>query len=285
MKLLVTGGSGLVGRYIVAELAKSHTVTVLDLKQIRQKKVAFQQADVLDLPVLTRTIKNFDAVIHLAGIPHPLDDLPDKVFQVNAQGTFNVLEACARNKIKKVIFLSSESTLGFAFSTQRHWPAYVPIDEDHPLRAQDSYGLSKVACELLCAGFTRRTGAQTICLRAPWAWVPEKKEIEFYRKIFAEYSKWHKNLWAYIHVLDLAQAIKLAVETPGLKPHDIFFVCADDNWTNRDSLDLLYEFYRETRDIRPGFVDQCSFISNAKAKAELNFKPRYTWADVLMKSF
>lgn len=279
MKILVTGGSGVVGRYVVDELARQHTVEVLDLKPLHRPDIRSYTVDVLDLAALVKTIEGYDAVVHLAGIPHPLNEPAEKVFRVNTLGTFNVLEASAINRVKKFIFMSSESTLGFAFSTTRMWPAYVPIDEQHPVRPQDAYGLSKLAGELLCAGYSRRTGMQTICLRAPWIWVPEEKD--FYKQLIEEYRDWCKNLWAFIHVKDVAQAVKSAVEANHLPAHDVYFICSDQNWTGKESRSLIAEFFPETKTVHADFQGAQSLISAAKAKQAFRFSPRYTVQDIL----
>ena len=114
MKLLVTGGSGFVGKYVVDDLSQGHTVEVLDLKNPKGTYNMFHRANILSLSSLIKIVKDYDAVVHLAGIPHPLNEPPEKVFQVNTVGTFNVLEACALNNVPKVILMSSESTLGFS---------------------------------------------------------------------------------------------------------------------------------------------------------------------------
>lgn len=281
MKILVTGGSGLIGKYVVEELSAAHTVDVLDMKNPQAGYAMFHRADVLSLSSLTNVIREYDAVVHLAGIPTPLNDPADKVFRVNTLGTFNVLETCALNGIMKLVFVSSESTLGFAFSKTRMWPDYVPIDEHHPLRPQDPYGLSKVAGELLCAGYSRTYGVQTVCLRPPWVWVPEEKELQVYRGLVAEYPKWEKNLWAYVHVRDLSQAIRLAVEWNSPGSHEVMFVCADENWTGKKSRALMKEFYPETRTIRRQLAPKGSLLSNSKARDILSYSPRYGMKDLL----
>lgn len=279
MKLLITGGSGLVGRYVVDELMKQHNVEVLDIKPPHRSDVTFHQVDILDLASVEQTVRGYDAVVHLAGIPHPLNDPADKVFRVNTLGTFHLLEAAAKNGIPKLIYISSESTLGFAFCTTRMWPEYVPVDENHPLRPQDPYGLSKVAGELLCAGYSRKTGMQTICLRPPWIWVPEERAL--HRQLIAEYPLWYKNLWAFIHVLDVAQAIQLTLEASSLPTHDVYFLCADENWTGQESRSLLSRFYPETKVIAEDFRGKQSLLSNAKAKRAFGFAPRYSVHDIV----
>jgi UDP-glucose 4-epimerase len=226
-------------------------------------------------------VKGFDVVVHLAGIPHPLNDPPEKVFRTNALGTYHLLEACAANEIRRFIFMSSESVLGFAFSTTRMWPEYIPIDELHPLRPQDPYGLSKLACEELCRGFSRRTGMQTLCLRPPWIWVPQPEEIKMYQQLRKEYRKWSKNLWAYIHVLDVAKAVRQCIEARDLPVNDAFFICATDTWVEVDTRMLVGEYYPETVRISPSLTACNSLISCKKAQSAFGFSPQYSWRDII----
>lgn len=281
MRVLVTGGSGLVGRHVVDALSRERDVTNLDINPPHHKGVPFIQADILDLALMKEKTAGYDAIVHLAGIPHPLNEPGEKVFRVNVMGTSNVLEASVHNGIRKFILMSSESTLGFAFSTARTWPDYVPIDESHPLRPQDPYGLSKIMCELLCREYSRRSGIATICLRAPWIWVPDPGELDMYRKLVAEYGQWSKNLWAYIHVADVAQAISRALDSSLPENHEVFFVCANENWTDIDTRELIRESYPEIPRISESVTKRDSFISNAKARRLLGFTPRFDRTDIL----
>ncbi len=281
MRVLVTGGSGMVGRSVVDHLSRLHEVEVLDRKKLHRADIPFHQVDILNPDDLTRSLKGFDAVVHLAGIPHPLDSPAEEVFRVNALGTFNVLEACARHDIGKLVFMSSESTLGFAFSTIRLWPEFVPIDEDHVLRPQDPYGLSKLVCERLCEGFSRRTGMNTVALRAPWIWVPEEEEVRRYRQLVSDYPSWSKNLWAFVHAADVAQAIEKAILYNGSSRAEAFFISADENWTGQRSRMLLDRFYPETQTIKAEWPERGSFLSSAKAKRVLGFSPQFTATDIV----
>jgi nucleoside-diphosphate-sugar epimerase len=283
MKILVTGGSGMVGKYVVDELALSHQVEILDVKKPHRTDLPSMEIDLLNAATVKKHVSGFDVVVHLAGIPHPLNDPPEKVFRTNALGTFNLLEACAANGIRRLIFISSESVLGFAFSTTRMWPEYLQIDEHHSQRPQDPYGLSKLTCEGLCLGFSRRTGMQTICLRPPWIWVPEPDEIKMYKQLRSEYQKWSKNLWAYIHVYDVAKAVRQCVESPGLPVHDAFFICAPENWTDVESRSLAAEYFPETKTLAPSLSGNFSFISTEKAKKAFGFSPAYTWRDIIAR--
>jgi UDP-glucose 4-epimerase len=281
MKILVTGGSGLIGRYVVRELQQGHEVENLDIRSPQSSDVPYHQVDLFDGASLAKTVRDFDVVVHLAGIPHPLNDPAERVFRTNAVGTFNVLEACAAINIRKVVFISSESVLGFAFSTTRMWPEYLQIDEHHPIRAQDPYGLSKITCEQLCSGFSRRTGMQTICLRPPWVWVPEPAETKMYAGLQREYAKWYKNLWAYIHVFDVAAAIRKCVESTTLPAHDVFFICANETWVERDTRQLVAVHYPETKKISSNLSGNFSLIGCEKARTAFGFKADHSWREIL----
>ncbi|MFA6457463.1 MAG: NAD(P)-dependent oxidoreductase [Bacteroidota bacterium] len=284
MNILVTGGSGMVGKYIVDELMnRHHSVGIVDLVPPKRKDVRFHHIDMLQLSDIEDAMAGYDAVIHTAGIPHPLNDPPEKVFLVNVNGTFNVLEAAARNGIKKVVFTSSESTLGFAFMKHRMIPEYIPIDEHHPLRPQDPYGLSKVIGEQICRSYSLQYGMRTVCLREPWIWVPEEEQRKFYQQLINEYRNWHKNLWTYVHVYDVARAHRLAVETDLEQLHEIFFITAAKNWTGRDSKELLREFYPDIASIHDTFRGASALISHDKAKRLLGYVPEFS-ADHLLRS-
>jgi UDP-glucose 4-epimerase len=246
------------------------------------ERVFYHNADVLDLEAMTLTLKGYDAVIHAAGIPHPLNDPAERVFNVNVNGTFNVLEAAARNGIKKVVFTSSESTLGFAFMTNRMVPEYVPIDELHPTRPQDPYGLSKVIGEQICRTFSAKYGIRTVCLREPWIWVPEPEQVAFYRRLIDDYQDWHKNLWTYVHVFDVAEAHRLAVEQDLQELHEVLFITAAANWTGKDSRELLAAFYPEIPFIAESLTGPAAIISHAKASRLLGYTPCYTLSDLMV---
>ncbi|MDE3057279.1 MAG: NAD(P)-dependent oxidoreductase [Bacteroidota bacterium] len=280
MKILVTGGSGLVGKYVVDELLlNNHEVGVLDVKPPKQN-VRFHQVDILNLAEVVKALNGYDAAIHMAGIPHPLNDPAEKVFFLNVNGTFNILEAAARNNVEKAVFTSSESTLGFAFMQNRIVPEYFPIDEQHPLRPQDPYGLSKVCGEQICRTYSARYGIRTVCLREPWIWVPEEEEIQFYKKLVAEYQQWYRNLWAYVHVFDAARAHRLAVESDLLSPHEVLFITAKENWTGIESKKLAAEFYPEVAQFKNNFGGPASLISYGKAYRLLGYEPGFTASEI-----
>jgi nucleoside-diphosphate-sugar epimerase len=280
MNILVTGGSGLVGRYVVEELIRyKHNVGILDIAETTSE-AEFHRVDVLNLEAVTQAMRGYDAVIHMAGIPHPLNNTAEEVFHLNVNGTFNVLEAAAKNNVAKVLLTSSESTLGFAFMEHRMVPDYFPIDEQHRLRPQDPYGLSKVVAEEMCRSYSARYGMRTVCLREPWIWVPEPSSIGFYKELVRDYKQWHKNLWTYVHVYDVAAAHRLAVEIDLPEFHEAMFITGSNNWAEVSAVELIKEFYPEVSTIADSMSHPAPLISHAKASRLLGYTPRHTWRDI-----
>lgn len=277
-KVLVTGGAGLVGRNVAQDLASHYEVVVAD-KVKPNFDVKFYQIDVTKSETLMTIKEGFDAIIHLAGIPHPLNDPAERVFYVNTFGTFNVMQFAAENSIGKVVLASSESTLGFAFAKRPHTPLYFPIDEQHPLEPQDSYGLSKLCSEEIMKSYSRAYGIHTIALRFPWIWVQEDKEREMYRKLVSEYKSWHKNLWAWVSVHDASQAFNKAIEYEN-EEFNRFFITADENWTGLSSKDLIKEFYKSAQIVHS--IDGAqSLITSDLAKVVLKYSPKQKVSDIL----
>lgn len=283
-KVLVTGGSGAVGQYVVDDLLQhGYHVGVLDLVAPQSPAVVFHPVDILDLDALTRAMAGYAAVVHVAGIAHPLNDPAKRVFDVNVNGTFNTLEAAASNGIDTVVMTSSESTLGFAFMTHAMEPLALPIDEAHPSRPQDPYGLSKVVAEQICRTYSARYRMRTVCLRAPWIWLPQAQQRPFYQGLVTEYPNWTKNLWTFVDARDVATAHRLALEVPLETLHEAFFITAAENWTGLDSRALLARFYPGIAPdaIAPELVGAGALISHAKATRLLGYRPRFGVRDIL----
>ena len=197
MRVVVTGGSGLAGRAVVAHLlAHGHDVTDLDLVP-GDPHAPFRRVDVGDLGQVYGGLRGAEAVVHLAAIPRPIFDVPEVIFRTNAMGTFNVLEAAAGLGIGRVVYASSMSVLGYPFHERPFAPAYVPIDETHPLLPQDAYALSKHVGEELAAGFARRGRLSVVSLRLAWIHTPETF-AEQIKPLLSDAAAGAANLWSYV---------------------------------------------------------------------------------------
>lgn len=248
MKIAVTGGAGRVGEVVCAlAAARGHTPIAVDSDLQRLLELdsgaELRRADVCDLGQVTAALDGAEAVIHLAAITHPRWDSAPEVYGRNTGMTMNVFEAARLLGIGRVAQASSESTLGFSFAYRRVAPDWYPITEDHPLRPQDAYGLSKLAAEQIARTYQRRCGIDSVSFR-------------FCRIIYAD--AWEKvvapqraetrlgahQLWSYIAVEDAADALLAAIEAPLHGAHAVF-ATAPDTYMDEPTAELMAEHYPE----------------------------------------
>lgn len=171
-KVLVLGGAGFIGGFVVQELLKESVSEVIiydnfargkmeNINESLKDKRCYiypNGGDIRDLDTLNDAMKGVDYVFHLAAmwLLH-CKDYPRTAFKVNIEGTFNVLEACVKNNVKKLIYSSSASVYGDAIE--------VPMTEDHPFNNRNFYGATKIACEAMCRAFYDRYGLNYVGLR------------------------------------------------------------------------------------------------------------------------
>lgn len=171
-KILVIGGAGFIGGFVVAELLKEGAKEVIIYDNFARGKMENISeslkdprcyiyptgGDVRETDILNDAMKGVDYVFHLAAmwLLH-CKDYPRTAFDVNIAGTFNVLEACVKNNIKKLIYSSSASVYGDAVE--------VPMTENHPFNNKNFYGSTKIAGEAMCTAYNDRYGLQVIGLR------------------------------------------------------------------------------------------------------------------------
>lgn len=171
-KVLVIGGAGFIGSFLVAELLKEEISelriydnfsrgkmeNIADSLEDDRCSIFPFGGDVRELDILDKAFEGIDYVFHLAAmwLLH-CKDFPRTAFDVNISGTFNVLEACVKHKVKKLIYSSSASVYGDAVE--------VPMTENHPFNNTNFYGSTKIAGEAMCTAFNDRYGLEVIGLR------------------------------------------------------------------------------------------------------------------------
>jgi UDP-glucose 4-epimerase len=277
MRIVVTGGSGLVGSRIVRELAHGHDVVNLDLREPAERVGDFVRGDILDEGALRRVFQGADAIVHTAALPGPSFGTEEELERVNADGTGIVAAAAAALGIRRVVHISSEAILGFVFSEGRTRPLYLPIDEKHPISPTESYGRSKLRAEVALARNTSDE-ATAVVLRPPWVWVPEEYEKD--RRLTGSPDEWWHGLWAYVHGDDVARAAALAV-TADLPPGiHAAYVAAPDSGTDVPTGELLDRYYPDVP-IHGDLPEFGSLISSAAAAELLGFAPAMTWREFL----
>lgn len=275
MRIVVTGGAGFLGRFVVEELRQAHEVTVFD-KISSEINVRCLIGDIEDLGQVIGAFANVEAVVHLAAIPSPGTYANEIVFRTNTQGTFNVHEAAWRLGIRKVVSTSSEAALGFFFRTQSFLPKYLPVDEDHPLLPQDCYGMSKAIGELVALGYTNRCGMTTIVLRPPW--IVSSDDYKFRKPLVSGngFPTSEFSLFSYVDARDLARAYRVAVETPA-NGHHVYFVTADDSTAKEPLSELLPKICPDLAEMAKNIQGFAPGISNKKIKEKLRWTPTFSW--------
>jgi nucleoside-diphosphate-sugar epimerase len=276
--IYLTGVSGQlgvhVGRFL---LERGHTVHGVDLVEPPPTACSdFERIDLTDAPAVAHSLlgRRFDAVIHLAALVAPTEELPQRVMSVNVSTTHNLTEAARAAGAPRLIYMSSESVLGFAFPVRRPPLERVPITESHPLRAQDAYGLSKLLGERISRAYHDTTGTPVVCLRPPWVWIPEK--VDVYRELVADPSAWAHALWAYVVIDDLCDLVVRALEVPECPGLELF-ATAPDNGTSEPTRQLLKGFYDFVGPFDPSFGPDDSVICSRRAQDVLGWRPRWTW--------
>ena len=186
-KILVIGGAGFIGSHVVSELLKTDVSEVLIYDNLtRGKKSNLDQSledsrckiysnggDIRDTDLLNDAMNGVDGVIHLAAmwLLH-CKDYPRTAFHVNIEGTFNVLEACVKNNIKRLVYSSSASVYGDAVET--------PMTEEHPFNNRNFYGATKIAGEAMCKAFHDRYGLSYVGLRYMNVYGPHQDQTAAY---------------------------------------------------------------------------------------------------------
>ena len=184
-KVLVTGGAGFIGSFVVTELLKENVGEIViydnlargDMsyieEQLKDPRCNYFKGDLREIDLLNVAMTGCDYVIHLAAmwLLH-CKDYPRTAFDVNIQGTFNVLEACVNNKVSRLAYSSSASVYGDA--------SEVPMTEEHPFNNRNFYGASKIACEAMCRAFYDRYNLDYVGLRYMNVYGPHQDQTAAY---------------------------------------------------------------------------------------------------------
>lgn len=278
MKIAVTGGSGKFARYLVPGLIHEHEVSLFDKQPPDQNTSLFIPGEVTDMNKLIKVFQNANAVIHLAALRSRYNHLPIKVMQTNTVGTYCVLEASRRAEVEKIIFASSDAVLGMSQSRTEFPPEYLPIDEAHPLKPQDPYGISKLLGERMCRCYAVGYNMNIVVLRFSNILCPGDEQR--YLEDAKDPSIRRKSLWAWIHVVDAVNAIIRVLDSE-LQGFDVFHIAADDICLLRQDVQELLEKYFPKIVIRRPLTDKKSLIDCRKAKQVLGFQITRKFEEVI----
>jgi nucleoside-diphosphate-sugar epimerase len=275
-KIVVTGGSGKAGRAVVRELLEhNYEVLNVDVAPPREVLPPFLKVDLTDLGQTFEALQGADGVIHLAAIPAPGLETPEVTFRVNMASTYNIFSAAVALGLQRVVWASSETTLGLPFD--REQPVYAPIDEAHPLYPETSYALSKLLSEEMARQFNRWSGLPFVGLR--FSNIMEPEDYQRFPGFWdnPRLRKW--NLWGYVDARDVAQSCRLGLEVD-LPGAEAFIIAAVDTVMNRPNRELMAEVF-PTVPLREGTGEFETLLSIAKARKLLGYAPRHSWRDHL----
>jgi nucleoside-diphosphate-sugar epimerase len=272
VKVCVTGASGLAGRAVVQDLAEhGHEVSATDIAVTRADRAdGMLRADLTEYGQAVEVLAGCDAVVHLANIPAPGLATPATTFNHNMAMNFNVFRAAAEERLSRVVWASSETTLGLPFDVP---PRYAPVDEDHYPVPTTTYALSKVASETVATEIAKWSGIPFIALRFSNIMSPESyQEFPGFWDDPA-LRKW--NLWGYIDERDVALSCRLALDADLTGSHS-FIIAAADTVMNRPSADLMAEVFPGVP-LRDGVSGTQTLLSIDRARKHLGFEPQHSW--------
>jgi len=272
-RILVIGGAGFIGSHVVAELLKTDVKEIVIYDNFARGKIDYIQSylqdprcalypnggDIRDIDILDNAMQGIDGVIHLAAmwLLH-CKDYPRTAFNVNIQGTFNVLEACVKNNIKRLVFSSSASVYGDAIE--------IPMTETHPFNNRNFYGASKIAAEAMCRAFYDRYGLSYVGLRYMNVYGPHQDQTAAYTGVIP----------IMLNKIDANEAP--IINGDGSQAYDFIYVedVARCNILALQS-EINDEFYNVGSGVQTKISELCNLILNLKnSNIEVTYRPYST---------
>lgn len=276
MNILVTGGAGRVGRYVVRELlAHGHTVTSVDIAPQPEAGCATLQIDLTQADEVYNALarSKAEAVAHLGAWPNAGMTADTRTYADNVSGTYNVFQACADLGIRRVISASTNQIYGFAGAP----PVYAPVDESHPLRPVNCYALSKIAGEQAAVYFATNYGMTILSFRLMGVRTPEQLPGEI-EAMAADPASGAWLLWTRTDARDAALAFRLALEAEN-PPSGPYNITGAQVVIDRPTRSLIEEHFGDSTVIRGALPGQTSPLSCAAAEAAFGYRPRYVWGE------
>ncbi|KID30788.1 nucleoside-diphosphate-sugar epimerase [Prauserella sp. Am3] len=292
MRVLVTGGSGRLGRSVVDALAAAgvEVVSVDTAPQQRDDEVVTLPADLTDAGECYSTVARFrpDAIVHLAAIPAPGLASDVRTFTTNTTMAFNVCQSAADLGVGHVIVASSPTVMGYG--NPAGWqPSYLPLDEAHPVAPWNAYTMSKVATEDVVRGFALRGEGTYHVFRPCFVVAPEEwrgapsQGGRTIRERLENRKAAAVSLFNYVDARDAAEFVRLLLVKRDEVPNgETFFVSADDALAEKPLSELLPEYTPVSAETAGVLKGTASAFDTSRARRLLGWQPRYDWRSELV---
>jgi nucleoside-diphosphate-sugar epimerase len=282
--IVVTGASGKTGRAVVQDLiASGRSVRAVDVAgvpgdrgELADLGSPLLRADLEDFGETVDALLGAEAVVHLAAIPAPGFFTDARTLSTNTTMNTNVFLAAAKLGVRRVVWTSSETTLGLPF-TPSSAPRYLPVDEEHYPLPTTAYALSKVLGETMAEHVSAWSGIPIIGLRLSNVHGPADypKIPGFWRDPLLRVF----NLWGYVDVRDAAQACRRALDADVIGARS-YVIAARDSLMDRPSAELAAEVFPRVP-VRGELSGYVSLLDSTRAAGELGYVAEHSWRDAL----
>jgi nucleoside-diphosphate-sugar epimerase len=306
MQVTIMGGTGQVAEFVIQQLEGTYDLVLFDRVPAGQNRFQYEirhpvvVGELLNVEDCEKAVKGSEAIVHLAAIPHPTEiptpsrpgmpprpPLPwDETMKVNTMGTFYLMEAARRQGVKVVVAATSNCVLGHAELWRPSGTAfpikYLPLDEEHPKDAEDTYSLSKQFQEEIMHSYARKAGIRCYGIR-PAAVQRIERQIE-YAKNYQPPTVWTSALNGYVDIRDVSRALAMCLEAGlhgDLPTYDDYYVNAADTWSLEDTEEMVARLRPDLVPLVKNFVGRQAMISAAKAAKDFGWIPEHSWTEHL----
>jgi len=280
MRVVVTGGSGKAGQWVVRAVADAgHEVVNIDLVRRDDLPGEFCRVELTDAGAVYDALFQVrpDAVCHLAANPSPSGQAQVDVFANNVLSAYNLMQAAGDAGVRRVIYASSEMATGLL--TEGTTPSQIPFDETERRPSPNAYAISKYISEVIADGLgVRYPRTAFVGLRINNVISPDG--YDRFRQEWADPRLSMANFWSYIDARDVGTAYLAALQG-GSTGHEVFLIAAADTRARRGLRELMATYYDGYDRIAPDHDDHASAFTCAKMERVFGWRPTYRWRDQL----